>query len=178
MFPWTHAAFGYGLLLVLGFALSRRLSRAELIAVLVGTQFADVVDKPLAWWFGVIPSGRSLAHSLLVAVPLSMLVLAVAWHRSHPEIGTAFGLGYASHLVGDTYVAFYYWRPTEFSFLLWPLLPAYPYDDFAGFADFTANVEVTTALLGGLAVGAIAGLAILIQFLRAPWWPSAPARAK
>lgn len=178
MLPWTHAAFGYGLLLVLTFVLSRRISRAELVAVLVGTQFADVVDKPLAWWFGVVPSGRSLAHSLLVAVPLSALVLAVTWHRSHPEVGTAFGLGYASHLVGDTAVAFYYWRPEEFTFLLWPLLPAYPYDEFVGFVDFAGNVEVTTALLVTLAGGALFGLVFLVQFLRAPWWSVAPARTK
>lgn len=178
MFPWTHAAFGYGLLLVLTFVLSRRISRAELVAVLVGTQFADVVDKPLAWWFGVVPSGRSLAHSLLVAVPLSALVLAVAWHRSHPEVGTAFGLGYASHLVGDTAVAFYYWRPEEFTFLLWPLLPAYPYDEFVGFADFAGNVEVTTTLLITLVGGVLFGLVFLVQFVRAPWWSATPVRPK
>ncbi len=171
MFPWTHAAFGYALLLVLAVALSRRVSRAELLAVVVGTQLPDLVDKPLAWWFNVLPSGRSLAHSLVVAVPLLVLVLAVAWYRSHPAVGAAFALGYASHLLGDTYVELLYWRTEDLSFLLYPFLPAYPYDDGIGFGEFLSAIEVTTPLLLGLAVAVVAGLGFLVHFLRAPWLP-------
>lgn len=178
MFPWTHAVFGYGLLVLVTLVLSHRVSRAELVAVLVGTQFADVIDKPLAWWFAAVPSGRSLAHSLLVAVPVSVLVVAVAYHRAHPAVGAAFGLGYASHLVGDVYAAVYFWRPKEFTFLLWPLLPAYPYDDFTGFGNFAASVEVTPSLLAGLAIGILVGVGFLAQFLRAPWWSASSARTK
>lgn len=170
MLPWTHAAFGYLLLLLVAGVLGRRLSRAELIAVIVGTQLPDVVDKPLAWWFGVLPSGRSLAHSLLVAVPLSAVVLAYAWHRSHPEVGFAFGLGYASHLFGDTYLAVLYWRPEEFTFLLWPLLPAYPYDDLVGFTDFLLRQTVTRELLVLFAAAAGVGLVFLVHFARVPWF--------
>ncbi|MFC7138076.1 metal-dependent hydrolase [Halobaculum litoreum] len=169
MFPWTHAAFGYLLLFAIVLLFGRRLSKAELVAVLVGTQLADVIDKPLAWWFDAVPSGRSFAHSLLFAVPLSAVVVAIAWRRSHPEVGFAFGLGYLTHLVGDTYVAVYYWRPEEFSFLLWPILPPYPYDDFVGFGDFIDGVEITTPGLVLFAVTAVVGVAFLVQFLRAPW---------
>lgn len=168
MLPWTHAAFGYLLLLSVAVLLRRRLSRAELVAVIVGTQLPDLVDKPLAWWFSVLPSGRSLAHSLLVAVPLSVLVLSVAWYLSHPEVGFAFGLGYASHLIGDSYVALYYWIPEEFSFLLWPILPAYPYDDFVGLADFFSQVAVTRSFLLFLGVAAGVGVVYVVQFARAP----------
>ena len=168
MLPWTHAAFGYLLLLSVSALLRRRLSRAELIAVIVGTQLPDLVDKPLAWWFSVLPSGRSLAHSLLVAVPLSLLVLALAWYLTHPEVGLAFGLGYASHLIGDSYVAIYYWRPEEFTFLLWPWLPAYPYDDFVGLTDFFSQVAVTRSFLLFLGVAAGIGVVFLVQFARAP----------
>ncbi|MDZ7745925.1 MAG: hypothetical protein U5K28_05195 [Halobacteriales archaeon] len=38
MLPWTHAAFGYLLLLLVAGFLGQRLSRAELAAVIVGTQ--------------------------------------------------------------------------------------------------------------------------------------------
>lgn len=169
MFPWTHAAFGYLLLLAVAVLLRRRLSRAELIAVIVGTQLPDLVDKPLAWWFSVLPSGRSLAHSLLVAIPLSVLVLAVAWYLTHPEVGVAFGTGYASHLVGDSYVALYYWIPEEFSFLLWPLLPAYPYDDFTGLTDFFSQVTITQEFLIFFAVAVGVGVVFLVQFARAPF---------
>ncbi|KAA9396481.1 metal-dependent hydrolase [Haloarcula sp. CBA1130] len=172
MFPWTHAAFGYLLLVCLGLLLSRRISKAELVAVLIGTQLADVVDKPLAWWFAAIPSGRSLGHSLLIAVPLSVAVIAAAWYHSHPEVGVAFGLGYASHLLGDTYVALYYWRVEEFTFLLWPLLPAYPYDDFGGFLDFAGQLEITRPVLIAALVSAAIGTLFLAHFSRAPLWYS------
>ena len=167
MFPWTHAAFGYLLLLSVAVLLRRRLSRAELIAVIVATQLPDLVDKPLAWWFGVLPSGRSLAHSLLVAVPLSLVVLAVAWYLTHPEVGFAFGVGYASHLVGDSYLALYYWRPEELTYLLWPLLPPYPYDDFVGLTDFFSQVAITQNFVILLITAAAVGIGFVVQFVRA-----------
>lgn len=175
MFPWTHAAFGYVLLLLAVFALGRRVSRAELAAVVVGTQLPDLVDKPLAWGFAALPSGRSLAHSLLVAVPLVAVVLALARYRGHVEAGAAFGLGYLTHLVGDTYVAVYYWRTEEFTFLLWPLLPPYPYDEFVSVGALLAGIEPSPALLGAFLASVLAGLIFLAQFLRAPWWAERPA---
>jgi hypothetical protein len=169
MLPWTHAAVGYLLLVSLAVVLGHRLSRAELLAVLVGTQLADVLDKPLAWWFGALPSGRSLFHSLLVAAPLSVVLLAVAWYYHHSEVGVAFALGYLSHLVGDTYVAIYYWRPAELTFLFWPALPPYPYDDFAGLLDFVTRLTVTRPLLAVFGLSAVVGLLFLVHFLRLPW---------
>lgn len=170
MFPWTHAAFGYLLFLVVVFLLGRRVSRAELLAVLVGTQLADVVDKPLAWWFGALPSGRSLAHSLLFVVPLATVVVAIAWHHRHPEVGFAFAFGYLTHLFGDSYVALFYWRPEEFTYLLWPILPAYPYDDFVGFANFADSVEITEPFVLLFGAASAVGIGFLVQFFRAPWW--------
>ncbi|GGO00960.1 metal-dependent hydrolase [Haloarcula pellucida] len=175
MYPWTHAAFGYLLVVGLALVFRRRVSRAELAAVLVATQLPDLVDKPLAWWVGAIPSGRSLAHSLVLAVPLSALVLAVAWHRAHPEVGVAFWLGYASHLLGDTYVALYYWRVEEFTFLLWPFLPAYPYDSAIGLGELLRAVEGSPNAFGHLALAAVGGLVFLAHFWRAlPWRPPRP----
>jgi len=175
MFPWTHAVFGYAVFLVVAGSLVAldlrgRLSRVELLAVVSGTQLPDLIDKPLAWQFAVLPSGRSLAHSLVFAVPLCLAVVAVAWYRSHPEVGAAFAVGYATHLFGDVYMALYYWRVEEFTFLLWPVLPPYPYDDFTGFGAFAAGVEVTTPLLAALGVATLGGLVFLAHFLRAPWW--------
>ncbi|WP_277555855.1 metal-dependent hydrolase [Halobaculum limi] len=169
MLPWTHAAFGYLLLLAVVVLLGRRVSRVELLAVLVGTQLPDVIDKPLAWWFNAVPSGRSLAHSLLFVIPLSAVIVAIAWYRSHPEVGFAFTLGYLAHLIGDTYVAIYYWRTEEFSFLLWPILPPYPYDDFVGFGNFIVEFEVTTTGLVLFTAAGAVGVAFLVQFFRAPW---------
>ncbi|EMA66968.1 membrane-bound metal-dependent hydrolase [Halorubrum aidingense JCM 13560] len=167
MFPWTHAAFGYLLLLSVAVLLHHRLSRAELIAVIVATQLPDLVDKPLAWWFSILPSGRSLAHSLLVAVPLSLIILAIAWYLTHPEVGLAFGVGYASHLVGDSYIALYYWRPEELTYLLWPLLPPYPYDDFVGLTDFFSQVAITRNFVIIFIAATAVGLGFVVQFVRA-----------
>ncbi|WP_254273442.1 metal-dependent hydrolase [Haloarcula marina] len=169
MYPWTHAAFGYLLLVVLAVLLWRRVSRLELAAVVVATQIPDVVDKPLAWWLTVLPSGRSLAHSLVLAVPLSVLVLAVAWRRAHPEIGLAFALGYASHLLGDTYDALYYWRVEEFTFLLWPFAPAYPYDPSENLFEVVRAIELTGSVALQLGLAAVGGLVFLAHFLYAPW---------
>lgn len=169
MFPWTHAAFGYLCLATVVVLLRRRVSRAELLAVVVGTQFADVVDKPLSWGVAVLPSGRSLAHSLLFAVPLCAIVFVVAWRRGHPEGGSAFGLGYASHLLGDTYTAIYYWQVQNFSFLFYPVLPAHP-EEFDSFGSFFGQVVVTGDLLVALVAAAGLGALFLFQFARAPLW--------
>ncbi|WP_324759930.1 metal-dependent hydrolase [Haloarcula sp. GH36] len=170
MLPWTHLAFGYALFLAVLVVSRRAVSRAELLALLAGTQLPDIVDKPLAWWVHLLPSGRSLAHSLLFAVPAVVLVTVVARWYGHGELGPAFALGYASHLLGDIYVELWYWRTEELTFLLWPVLPPYPYDDFTGFLDFALRAEVTTGLVIQSGVAAV-GLAVLaVQFLRAPWW--------
>jgi len=169
MFPWTHAAFGYLLLVGLAVLLRRRVSRAELAAVVVATQLPDLVDKPLAWYFNVLPSGRSLAHSLLVAVPLSVAVLAVAWYRSHAEVGVAFGLGYLSHLFGDIDGALSPPDPEKLTFLLWPVLPPYP-SDFGSVTEALRNADVTQDTVTLLVVASAVGAVFLAHFIRAPWW--------
>jgi hypothetical protein len=52
-------------------------SRALSFAVFVGSQFPDLVDKPLAQELVVIPSGRVFVHSLLFAVLISVSRLCV-----------------------------------------------------------------------------------------------------
>ena len=170
MLPWTHLAFGYALLLCV-LVLSRRAgSRGELLALLAGTQLPDLIDKPLAWWVQVLPSGRSLAHSLVFAVPVVLAVAVVARRYGRLEVGPAFAVGYASHLLGDTYAALWGWRTEELTFLLWPLLPPYPYDDFSGLVDFALRAEVTTGLLVQSAVAGLGLLVLAVHFLWVPWW--------
>src|SRR6056297_3615611 len=98
MWPWGHAVVGY--LAYSGtthVGWKRPPSHAATVALLFGTQFPDLVDKPLAWSLGVLPSGRSLAHSTLTAV-LLVCVLYVVFARRRAVVG-AFALGYASHLL-------------------------------------------------------------------------------
>lgn len=171
MLPWTHLAFGYALFLCILLVSRRAGSRVELLALLAGTQLPDVIDKPLAWWLQLLPAGRSLAHSLLFAVPVVLVVARLARRHGHAEIGPVFAVGYASHLLGDTYAALWYWRTAELTFLLWPVSPPYPYDDFAGLVDFALRVEVTTGLLVQSAVASLGLLVLAVHFLWVPWRP-------
>ena len=178
MLPWTHFGFGYALFAAV--LVARRVrgwsagrgpagvnSRAELLALGLATQLPDLIDKPLAWVLFVLPGGRSLAHSLLFAGPLVAAVWLFARRRGHPEVAGAFALGYASHLVGDVYVAVAFWRPEEFTFLLWPLAPPYPYDE--GLAGFLLEFSLSRPVLLGLATGAVLGGVFLAHLWRLPW---------
>jgi len=128
VWPWGHLAVGY---LAYAGLTDRRFRRApDGLAVVVcafGTQFPDLVDKPLAWSLGVIPNGRSLAHSALVA---TVVIVLVGWYLRSRDRGTlavAFGLGYYSHLVADAFAPFLAGRWDELAFLGWPLLPPVQY---------------------------------------------------
>ena len=73
--PLGHAALAY--LLYSGLVLSRTRRRPRYLACVplaVGSQFPDLVDKPLAY-VGVLSYGRSLAHSVFAFV----LVSGVVW---------------------------------------------------------------------------------------------------
>jgi hypothetical protein len=116
MWPWEHLLFGY-----LVFSLSLRVVGPQLEAgattavgtdgwsitassvgvLLFWTQFPDLIDKPLAWQFGVLESGTSVAHSVFVAVPVSVLALPAAVYWGRPVWGIAVAVGYLTHLAGD-----------------------------------------------------------------------------
>jgi len=125
MWPWEHLAVGYLTLSVLwrarGLAVDSRLA----CALAVGTQFPDLVDKPLAWQFGILPAPRTLTHSLFVAVPLSVLVVVVATRRQRSG-GVAFVVGYLTHLLGDALPLLLAGYHRHLAFLLWPVLPLPP----------------------------------------------------
>jgi hypothetical protein len=129
MWPWGHAAVGY--LLYSGVLSVRGCTSEELpvLALGVATVLPDLIDKPLALWLGVLPEGRSLAHSLLFAVPLFVLVWLLIRDRC-PETSVAFMLGYLSHLVADGWRAILSLDASQLTYLVWPLLPLpdYPKD--------------------------------------------------
>ena len=127
--PWGHAAFGYVL-----YSLGQRLVTREppagpavVVAVLFGTQLPDLVDKPLSWGLGLFPQGYSVAHSILVAVPVGVAVLATtaSWRRF--DVGVAFTAGYWSHLLGDAILAVPKRGVSPSDRLLWPVVTLPPY---------------------------------------------------
>jgi len=129
MWPWEHAAVGY----IVYSLLSRSTTRtppgdATALAVVFGTQFPDLVDKPLAWWLAVLPAGRSLAHSALVAFPLVTAALLFAAVLGRTELGVAFGIGYLTHLPADVLYPALVGEGPDFAFLLYPLVEREPYD--------------------------------------------------
>jgi hypothetical protein len=134
MWPWEHLALGY-LLVSVAYSVGseRRPTSAEALVVVLGTQLPDLIDKPLAWTFSVLPSGLSLGHSLLFALPVSVAVLLYARARGRPWIGVAFGIAYGSHLLGDVLFTVLTGGGLVTGFLLWPLVPTTP-DAGAGFA--------------------------------------------
>ena len=59
-------------------AVKRCLPSLQFIGVVfVGSQFPDLIDKPLALELGLIPSGRVFTHSLPTAMPV---LLVIAWY--------------------------------------------------------------------------------------------------
>lgn len=131
MWPWGHAVVGY--LLYTAYT-RRRYDRppddVPTVLLLVGTQFPDLIDKPLAWSLGLLPSGRTLGHSLLVLVSLSLLVYTLAARYRDPEWGSAFAIGALSHAVVDVLPAAIRGEYAYTTSLLWPLLSAPPHDEY------------------------------------------------
>lgn len=123
MWPWGHLGVAYLLYSLCARGRTRRPPRPEpVLAVVLGSQFPDLVDKPLAWGLGVLPGGRTLAHSLLVAGAVIGVGYAVASARRRVETATAFAIGYLSHLAADLPPRVFLGYPFGSEFLLWPLL--------------------------------------------------------
>ncbi|MFB6163754.1 MAG: metal-dependent hydrolase [Haloarculaceae archaeon] len=162
MWPWGHAAVGYLLYSPLvRLWRGRTPAASEVLALGIGTQLPDLVDKPLAWVFGVFPQGYSVAHSVFVAVPVGVAVAALAARRDRPALGVALTLGYWSHLVADVGFALAVGEPRPAARVLWPLvtLPAYG-------TTFTAGERITYYLARWLAyLQSSAGLLAVLAYL-------------
>lgn len=130
MLPWGHAAIGY--LLYTAYTrhrYNRPPDEIPTVLLVIGTQFPDLIDKPLAWSLALLPSGRTLGHSLFVLVPLSVLVYALAARYRNPEWGCAFAIGAFSHAFVDVLPAVIRGEYEYTTSLLWPLLPPPPYEE-------------------------------------------------
>lgn len=121
MWPWGHLGVGY----VLWSVWCRGRDRApptttEFWLVVLGTQLPDLVDKPLAWTLGVLPSGRSLAHSLLTAAVVVAVVTRLGRRYDRERLASCFSLAFVSHPVADALVLVLGGRTEYLGFLLWP----------------------------------------------------------
>ncbi len=144
MWPWEHAMFAYVIYSL--YLRGRYRTRPEdwpVVALVFGSVFPDLIDKPLAWEFGAFETGYALAHSVFFAVPLSIAVLLVAKRYGREREGAAFAIGYLLHLVGDVLPASLsrnalYLRP-----VLWPFATHQSGVDRGSFSE-----GVTTLLRG------------------------------
>ncbi|WP_115865050.1 metal-dependent hydrolase [Halorussus litoreus] len=160
MWPWGHLAAGYlvySVVVHLGFR--RRPDRWGTVALAFGTQFPDIVDKPLAWSFGLIPNGRSLAHSLLTAV-LVIVTLNLLFRRYDARsVATAFGIGYLVHLFTDAIYPLMAGEYDRIGFLAWPLVPPVEYATEPSFSAHLQGLSLTSF------VAVESGLALLVFLL-------------
>jgi len=129
MWPLGHAAVAYLCYTALSRARRNPVDGVAALFLLFGSQLPDLIDKPLAWYLGVLPTGRTLAHSFVVIGPLVAVGYLLATRYSRPEYGIAFGVGAVSHILVDALPAL--WGGTDPSFLLWPILPVEPYGNGA-----------------------------------------------
>lgn len=98
---------------------SHRPAGLPVVLVGVASVLPDLIDKPLGWWLGVLPS-IGLGHSVFFAAPLVLVVWALAGGR----YATPLGIGLGTHLVGDVFYKAVVAGRFEYEFLLWPLVEA------------------------------------------------------
>ena len=159
MWPWGHLAVGY---LLYSLYTHRRFNRPPqdytTLALVVGTQFPDLLDKPLAWTLGLLPTGRSLTHSLLTALLIIVLLRVLVRHHTQRPLVAAFSLGYLSHLAADSLYSLIVGEYYYLGFLAWPVIPAIEYPTDKSFAGHVVGIELTPyflfqLVLFGLALG-------------------------
>jgi|AntDeeMetagen285_2_1112576.scaffolds.fasta_scaffold02332_6 membrane-bound metal-dependent hydrolase YbcI (DUF457 family) len=162
--PWGHLAVGY-----IVYSLGVRLRHGvppegpAVIALAVGTQLPDLIDKPLAWTFGVLPSGRSLGHSLLFAVLLGAVVWALGKRYNRRPAVVALLIGYLSHVIVDVLPAVRAGQWEIIGALLWPVLPVYQYPGELdrSVVEFLLALDFTALPLAGV-VGSVLALGLWV----------------
>lgn len=122
MWPWTHALFGYACYsLAVHAGFRRRPTDLPAIVAVFAAVLPDVIDKPLAWTFGITASGYGPAHSLLLGAPMATIVGLLLWRAGRHEAGFGFLIGYASHLLGDLLFQLFDEGELVIAVVLWPV---------------------------------------------------------
>ena len=158
MWPWGHLAVAYLCYVALSLVGERsEPNRVTLLALAFGSQFPDLVDKPLAWWFDVLPSGRSLAHSLITATILLSIAYLISTRFDRQESVVAFGVGYVSHSLSDlgldVVLGLFAGDMSQLrwtTYLLWPVLAPPPYANDGSFVAQLAAFELSRSMIGQL----------------------------
>lgn len=172
MWPWGHLGAAY--LVYRVYVLFRQqinsqagdlLTPGVAVAVAIGSQLPDLIDKPLAWTVTVLPSGRSLGHSLITIVLVGLVIYLIGKRINAQRTVTAFLIGWLSHSLSDLgpEVIFGLLRGettqlTWTTYLLWPLLASPPYPNDSSFVSHFAQFELTLYAQSQVLVFIIASL--------------------
>ncbi|WP_207588659.1 metal-dependent hydrolase [Halomontanus rarus] len=173
MLPPVHFVVGYVCYAAYSRLVLEDLPRARpALAAVAGAAIPDLLDKPL-WLTGVVPVGRTIGHSLLFAIPVSVAVWVVARGRNRNRkrdqdrsrnrdrnlLGVAFVVGLLSHVATDVPWHLLSREYHELGFLLWPIthMPEYTGTKSLG---TVGGLEVTTLWLEAVIV--VGGIAL--------WW--------
>lgn len=162
MWPWEHAAVAY-----LAYSLLVRVRRgrpptgAEALTLAVASVVPDLIDKPLAWEFGVFDAGYGIAHSALVAVPVSAAAVYGSRFYDRLPVAAAFATGWLLHLPGDLFVGYVHEGYVPFARVLWPVrsVEATYNQGFSGTLVEYLSGYVSNLVSGSLGPAAVAGLA-------------------
>lgn len=130
MLFWVHAAVAYLFYrLILRLYLDRHPNDAAVVSLVGGAFLPDLIDKPLSFVFSGFP-GRSVAHSVFTLAIVVVVVSYVMRRIEQLAVGTAFVVGYVSHLGAD--LVNYFFLPSEtLLFLFWPVVADYDHVDSA-----------------------------------------------
>lgn len=160
MLPWGHAGVGY-----VGYHVWLRLRHrlppngTAVLALVFGTQLPDLIDKPATWVFAVLPSGRTLAHSLLT-LGLATLLVVYLLNRSRSRNARAWWAllgGWFAHIVADAHGLFF--DPDVcVRYLLWPLLSHCVYENDTSAIGWLAALEFAPRQLVGLSFALVGGV--------------------
>lgn len=150
MLPWGHAAFGYLLYSVYSRSqLNHPPIGLTVYALAIGTQFPDIIDKPLTWTIPLLPYGRSFAHSLFTLMVFLSVLWVVFSHSDQRELIVAFGVGYASHLIADGIGPALNGDYLGLGYLFWPLTSVRE-EGTRSFVSFFLNLEPTPLMTAGI----------------------------
>jgi hypothetical protein len=156
MWPWGHAAAGYLLYSLFVRATGERPTGVAVLTLAVGTQFPDLVDKTLGWEVGVLPGGRTLAHSLLTVAVLWAVVTTVTRRYGRSVLGQAFLVGTLIHILTDGLYSAIEGDFADLSYLLWPVLPMPEEDAGLSIISMFAEMTLTTTVIFELGLVALA----------------------
>lgn len=153
MWPWGHLAVGYvAFSAFVRVRLESPLGDRAVVVLAVATQLPDLIDKPLAWQFGLLSNGIGVAHSLLVGVPLALAAGLVIWQTGRQQLGAAVAIGYGSHVLGDLLFGALFSEPPLLPAFLWPLYGTPP-STTPGFGLKVWELLVNSRALLGSAMG-------------------------